>query len=95
MRHNAYLSLPRHTAVEVHAVDTDRRIILDTQINVLANTEAEVASLGEVPLTEFVFLDLQATLENFLGLGATDGNVNGDLFVPSDTERTDGVAGLA
>lgn len=34
-----------HAAVKVHAVDTDRRIILDAQIDVLANTESKVASL--------------------------------------------------
>ena len=28
-------------------------------------------------------------------LGATDGDVDGDLFVTADTEVTDGVAGLA
>ena len=60
-----------------------------------ADTEAEVTGLGEVPLPQFVFLDLQSTLENFLSLGATDGNVDSDLFVTTDTECTDGVAGLA
>lgn len=84
-----------HAAVEVHAVDTDGGVVLDTKIDVLADTEAEVASLGEVALAEFVLLDLEATLENFLGLGATDGNVDRDLFVTADTEGTDGVTGLA
>lgn len=60
----------------------------------LADTETEVARLAEVALAELVLLDLEATLENLLGLGATDGNVDGDLFVPADTEGTDGVAGL-
>jgi hypothetical protein len=62
---------------------------------VLGDTEAEVAGLGEVALLEFVLLDLEATLEDLLGLGATDGNVDGDLFVTTDTEGTDSVAGLA
>lgn len=57
-----------HAAVEVHAVDTDGGVILDTKIDVLADTEAEVASLAEVALAELVFLDLEATLENLLGL---------------------------
>jgi hypothetical protein len=35
---------------------------------VFADTEAEVTSLGEVALAEFVFLDLEPALENFLGL---------------------------
>lgn len=84
-----------HAAVEVHAVDTNARVVLDAEIDVLADTETEVAGLGEVALPQLVLLDLEATLENLLGLGATDGDVNGDLFVTADTEGTDGVAGLA
>lgn len=61
----------------------------------LADTEAEVAGLGEVLLSQLVFLDLEATLEDLLGLGATDGNVDGNLFVTADTEGTDSVASLA
>lgn len=61
----------------------------------LGDTETEVASLREVTAEKLVLLDLQATLENLLGLGATDGNVNGDLFVTTDTESTDSVSGLA
>lgn len=61
----------------------------------LADTEAEVSGLAEVALAELVLLHLQATLENFLGLGATDGDVHGDLFVTADTEGTNGVTGLA
>lgn len=83
-----------HADVEVHAVDTDRRVVLDTQVDVLGDTETEVASLGEVALAELVLLDLEATLEDLLGLGATDGDVDGNLFVTTDTEGTDGVTGL-
>lgn len=60
-----------------------------------ADTETEVTGLGEVLLSQLVLLDLEATLENLLSLGATDGNVDGDLFVTTDTEGTDGVTGLA
>lgn len=84
-----------HAAVEVHAVDTDTGVVLDAEINVLGDTEAEVAGLAEVALAKLVLLDLQATLENLLGLGATDGDVDSDLFVTADTEGTDGVTGLA
>ena len=87
--------LHSHDDVEVHAVDTDRRVVLDAQVDVLGDTETEVASLGEVALAELVLLDLEATLEDLLGLGATDGDVDGDLLVTADTEGTDGVAGLA
>lgn len=57
-----------HAAVEVHAVDTDGGVVLDTKIDVLADTEAEVAGLGEVALAQLVLLDLEATLKNLLSL---------------------------
>jgi hypothetical protein len=84
-----------HAAVEVHAVDTDRGVVLDAQVDVLGDTETEVAGLREVTLAELVLLDLEATLEDLLRLGATDGDVHGDLLVTTDTEGTDGVTGLA
>jgi hypothetical protein len=61
---------------------------------VLGDTETKVAGLGEVALLELVLLDLEATLEDLLSLGPTDGDVTGDLLVTTDTEVTDGVAGL-
>jgi len=60
-----------------------------------ADTETEVASLREVALSEFVFLDLQSTLQDFLSLWSTDSDVHSDLFVTTDTEGSDGVSGLA
>ena len=72
-----------HAAVEVHAVDTDRGVVLDTEIDVLADTEAEVASLGEVALAQLVLLDLEATLENLLGLSS----VRVTVPAPASVER--------
>jgi hypothetical protein len=86
---------PSHAAVEVHPIDTDRGVILDAQINVFRDAEAEVAGIREVLLAQFVLLDLQATFEDFLGLGASDGNVYGDLLVAADAEGADGVASFA
>ena len=60
-----------------------------------ADAEAEVARLGEIPLLEFVFLDLQSTLQNFFGFGAADSDVDSNLFVTSDTECSDCVSGFA
>ena len=95
--------------LQVHTEDTDSGVVLDTEVDVLLDTETEVAGLGEVavvrirshphvcpnaPLPQLVLLDLQRTLENLLSLGTPDSNVNGNLFVPADTEGTDGVAGL-
>jgi len=89
------LTAAAHADVEVHAVDTDSWVVLDAEIDVLGDTKTEVAGLGEVALAELVFLDLEATLEDLLSLGAADGDVDGDLLVTTDTEGTDGVAGLA
>lgn len=83
-----------HAAVEVHAVDTNTRVVLDAEIDVLRDTETKVAGLREVALAKLVLLDLEATLENLLGLWATDSDVDGDLLVTTDTESADGVAGL-
>ena len=84
-----------HAAVEVHAVDTNRRVVLDAKIDVLRDTEAEVARLAEVALPQLILLDLEATLENLLCLGAADGDVDGDLLVTADTEGSDGVSCFA
>jgi hypothetical protein len=62
---------------------------------VLADSEPEVASVREVLLAQLVFLHFETTLEDFLGFGASDGNVHGDLLVASDAEGADGVAGFA
>jgi len=85
----------RHAAVEVHAVDADGRVVLDAQVDVFRDAEAEVAGLAEVLAAELVLLDLEATLEDLFGLGASHGDVDGDLFVTTDAERSDGVSGLA
>lgn len=60
----------------------------------LVDTETEVTGLREVPLLQLVFLDLQCSLQNFLGLGASDSDVTSDLFVTPDGEGSDGVSGL-
>ena len=45
--------------------------LLDSQINVLLNTEAKVAIVGEVLLPQLVLLHLEAPLQDFLGLEVT------------------------
>lgn len=60
-----------------------------------ADTEPEVTSLGEVALAEFVFLDLQSTLEDFFGLWSSNGHMHSDLFVTADTKCPDRVSSLA
>ena len=84
-----------HDDVEVHTEDTDTGVVTGTEIDVLLDTETEVASLGEVAAAaELVLLDLEATLKNLLRLGPTDRDVHRDLLVTTDTELTDGVPRL-
>lgn len=79
---------------EVHAVDTNARIVSDTQIDVFSDTEAEVSSCREVASLQLVFLDLEALLEDLFGLLASHCARDGDLLVSSNTERTNSVSSL-
>lgn len=79
--------------VEVHAIDTDLRVVLDAQVDVLVDTKAEVAVLGEVARLKLVLLDLETLLENLLSLLTADSHVGGNLLITTDGEGTDGVAG--
>merc|ERR1719326_1718347 len=83
---------PREVHVEVHAVDARARIVLEPEVDVLADAEAEAALLAEVLFAELVLLHLQALLEDLLGLLPPDGDVAGDLLVTPDPEGTDGLA---
>lgn len=83
-----------HTAVEVHTVDTDGRVVLDVQVNVLLDTESEVSGRREVGFLQFVFPDFQSSLENLLGLWSSDRDVHGDLLVTPDSEGSDCVSGF-
>lgn len=89
------LACPRHAAVEVHSVDTNRRTVLDAQIDAFADAEAEVCRPAEVGTgRSFVLFDLEVALENFLSLGITDGGVAATFLVTTDAECADGVAGF-
>jgi hypothetical protein len=61
----------------------------------LANTESKVASLRKVLFPQFILLDLQAALKNFFSFGTSDCDVDGDLFVSSNSEGPDCVACFA
>ena len=84
-----------HAAIEVHAVNPNRRVILDPQIDMLANPKPKVARLGKVLFPQLVLLDFKPTFEDFFGFGTADGDVDGDFLVAADAERADGVAGFA
>lgn len=81
-----------HHHVEVHTENTDTWVVSSTEVDVFLNTESKIPGLREVSLSKFVLLHLEATLKDFLSLGSTDGNMDGDLFVTTDTERSDGVS---
>lgn len=88
------VSSSSHDDVKVHTVNTDSWVVLDSQVDVLVNTESKVTGGREVSLTELVFLDLKTTLDDFFSLWSSDGDVYGNLFVSSDTERSDGISSL-
>merc|ERR1719322_1135713 len=85
---------PAEDDKEVHAIDTNAWIVLNSQVNMLLDAEAEVAIVGEVLLPQHVLLHLKAPLQDFLGLGSPDCAVNGDFLVSPDTEATNSVTGL-
>jgi len=58
---NNSLTWTTHHNEEVHSVNTDSWIVLDSKINVLLDTEAKVTSLREVVFPQLVFLDLEET----------------------------------
>ena len=76
--------------VEIHTENTSVGIVLDTEINVFLNTETKITRVREVVLDEFVFLDLQATFKNLESLFTTNGGMDGDLFITTNGEGTDG-----
>ena len=50
---------PAQDDVEVHTVDTDGGVVLDTQVDVLLDSESEVSVVGEVLTTQLVLADLE------------------------------------
>lgn len=45
--------------VEVQSVDADAGVVLDSQVDVLLDAEAEVSSVGEVVLPQLVLTHLE------------------------------------
>lgn len=78
--------------VEVHTVNASGGVVLDTEIDVLADTEAEGASVREVVALQLKLLDLEALLEELLGLLSADSAVDSNLLVTADAERADSQA---
>ena len=76
--------------VKVHTENTSEWIILDTQINVLLNTETETSSIWEIDFSQFSVLDFKSSFENFISLVSSDSDVSGDFLVSLNTETSDG-----
>ena len=57
---------------EVHAENSSGGIVLQTQIDVLVDSESKASSAGEVSALELVFLYFQTTIKNFLSLITTN-----------------------
>ena len=84
-----------HAAIEIHAIDTNGRVVFDPQIDVLANTKAKVAGRRKVFLPQLIFLDFEPAFKDFLGLGPSYSNVYSDLLVPADAKCSHSVPRLA
>jgi hypothetical protein len=80
--------------IKVHAENTGVGIIFDTKVNVFLNTEAEVTGVGKVTFSKFEFFDFKSFFQDFFGLFSSDGDMEGNLFISLNTERTDGVSGF-
>ena len=74
---------------QVHAIDARARIVLDPQVDVFCDTKTEAAILCEILLSEFVFLDFQASLQNVICFLSAHGDMASNLFVAADADRSD------
>ena len=84
-----------HIRVRALTVNADGRVVLQAQVDVLIDAEAEVAGRGEVAVLELELLHGQTLLQDLLGLLTADGDVAGDLLVTADGEGAHGQTGLA
>jgi hypothetical protein len=77
-----------HDNIEVHAENTNSRIISSTQIDMLLDSKAKVPCLREIPATKLIFFDFKTTLQNLLGFGPSNRYVYSNFLVTTDTEST-------
>ena len=78
--------------IEVHTIDTSAWVVLDTEVNVLLNSEPEATLSSEVLVLKLVFLNLQTFLKDLFGLLSSHGNMTGDLVITANTETSDRIA---
>ncbi len=92
--HSDSLSWSGQDNIKVHSENTGVWVVLHAQVNMFCYTEPEVAGVTKVASLQLVLLDLEAFLEDVLGLLASDGHVTGDFVISADSERSDGVSGF-
>lgn len=75
--------------VEVHSEDTGEGVILDAEINMLLDSESETSGIAEVFLLQFSVLNLQASLQDLVGLISSHCHVHCDFFISFNAEASD------
>merc|ERR1712066_457221 len=73
---------PSKDHIEVHTVDANSRVVLDTQVDVLSNTEAKVSIVREVFLSQLVLLHFESSLQDLFSLSPPVCDMAGNLLVP-------------
>ncbi len=81
-------SRPLQDDVEVHTEDTSEGVILDSQVDVLLNTESKASCIREVSFLQLSVLNLQTSLQDFVGFVSSDGHVNCNFLVPFDAKAS-------
>ena len=74
--------------VEVHAENTGEWIILNSEIDMLLNSESEAASIREILFLELSIFDFQASLEDLIGFITSHCYMDCNLLVSLDAEAS-------
>lgn len=74
---------------EVHAVDTDGRVVLHAEIDMFLDAEAKRAGVGETCVAQLKLFDLEPASEDVARAGTAHGRVAGNLLVAADAEAAD------
>ena len=80
-----------HISVEIHPIDTNRRVIFDSQINMFTDAKPELARIAKISFLQLILFDFQTSFENLLGFGSSDGDMDCNLFVAADPKCADRV----
>ena len=75
--------------VNVHTMDTDIPVVLQTKVDVLLDTKAEIAGSREAPGVDLIVVHLESLVKDLKGLRTTNCDVRGNLIVTADAELGD------